>query len=114
LTEGPPSTSHCPDSIVVQIKSQTIRILRGRGECRVRDRKRKNVTVPVGKIDGKKERYASYNTIFDMIRGEVPGVQVTGTSIRIRETWSVNADTEPLFVVNGTPVISIEDIHPRL
>lgn len=102
-----------PDSIVVQIKSQRYEYFEEEVNVGYGTEKRKNVTVPVSKIDGKKDRYASYNTIYEMIRGEVPGVQVTGTSIRIRDSWSVNGETEPLFVVNGTPVISIEGIHPQ-
>jgi len=76
--------------------------------------KRKNLTTSVGKIDGRQERFASYNSIYEMIRGEVPGVVVTGTSVRIREASSIVGSSDPLFVVDGTPVMSIDGIQPQM
>jgi TonB-dependent SusC/RagA subfamily outer membrane receptor len=76
--------------------------------------KRKNLTTSVGKIDGRQERFASYNSIYDMIRGEVPGVVVTGTSVRIREASSITGSNDPLFVVDGTPVMTIDGIQPQM
>lgn len=75
--------------------------------------KRKNLTTPVDKIDATKEKYASYKSIYDLIRGEVPGVQVSGTSILIRSASSVNSGTEPLYIVDGVPVNSLEGIQPQ-
>ena len=48
-----------------------------------------------------------------MIRGEVPGVQVSGTNILIRSASSVIAGTEPLYIVEGVPVNSLEGIQPQ-
>jgi len=48
-----------------------------------------------------------------MIRGEVPGVQVNGNQIVIRGQSSINLTNEPLFVVDGVVVSSIENISPR-
>jgi TonB-dependent SusC/RagA subfamily outer membrane receptor len=76
--------------------------------------KKKDLIVPVGKIDGTKSKYAGYNTIYEMIRGEVPGVQVNGTSIMIRSSTSINSGTEPLFIVDGVPVNTIDNIHPLM
>ena len=76
--------------------------------------KRKNLTTSIDKIDGTRQKYASYQTIFDMIRGEVPGVQVNGRSIIIRSPSSINLSSEPLFVVDGVPVSSIDDIQPLM
>lgn len=75
--------------------------------------KRKNLTSPVGKIDATQDRYSSYRSIYDFIRGELPGVQVNGTNIRIRESSSLLADTEPLFIVDNVPVNSIDDLQPQ-
>ena len=47
-----------------------------------------------------------------MIRGEVPGVQVNGTSIIIQGASSLTLSTEPLFVVDGIVVNSIDYISP--
>ncbi len=75
--------------------------------------KRKSLTTSVGQVDGSNDKYASYNSIYDMLRGEVPGVQVVGHSIMIRDASSATQNTEPLFVVDGTPVMSIENIIPQ-
>ena len=77
-----------------------------------RNAKKNSLTSPVGEIKGTKSKYASYNNIYDMIRGEVPGVAVNGTSIMIRSTTTVNGNTEPKFVVDGVPVNTIDNIQP--
>jgi len=74
--------------------------------------KKKTLTGPVGEIKGNKSKYASYNNIYEMIRGEVPGVYINGTSIMIRSTTTVNGSTEPMFVVDGVPVNTIDNIQP--
>ena len=74
--------------------------------------RKKSMTGTVSKIDGSNPKYASYRSIYDMIRGEVPGVQVSGTSIRIQGASSLMLSTEPLFVVDGMVVNSIGDIQP--
>jgi TonB-dependent SusC/RagA subfamily outer membrane receptor len=76
--------------------------------------KKRDLTTPVGKIDGTNSKYASYRTIYDMIRGELPGVQVNGNKITIQGISSINLSTDPLFVVDGQVVTSIDDIQPFL
>ncbi len=76
--------------------------------------KKKNLTSSVGEIDGTKSKYASYATIYDMLRGEIPGVVVSGTTVYIRNPSSINASNEPLFVVDGVPVMTIDDIQPQM
>ncbi len=76
--------------------------------------KKKELTTPVDQIDGTKLQYSGYNNIYEMIRGRVPGVMVNGTSIMIRGTTSVNLSTEPLLVVDGIPVSTIENIDPQM
>jgi len=76
--------------------------------------KKKTVTGSVGKIDGTQSKYASYNSIYEMLRGEIPGVVVNGNSIMIRGTSTVNAGTEPMFVVDGVPVNTIDNIQPQM
>lgn len=73
---------------------------------------RKDLTNPVGQIDGQNPKYLSYTNIYDMIRGEVAGVQVTGKKITIQGVSSINSGTDPLLVVNGVVVSSIDDISP--
>ena len=76
--------------------------------------KKKDLTTTVSKIDGRNPKYASYQNIYDMIRGEVAGVQVNGKSIRIQGPSSFNLSTEPLFVVDGIVVTSIDEISPQM
>lgn len=55
----------------------------------------------------------SYLDIFDMIKSEVPGVQVVGTSVRLQQgTTSLSSPTETLFVVDGTIVNQIDGLIP--
>lgn len=75
--------------------------------------KKKDLVGPVGTIDASRSRYSGYNNVYDLIRGEVPGVIVNGTSITIRGASSINLSNEPLFVVDGVPVSSIDNIHPQ-
>jgi TonB-dependent SusC/RagA subfamily outer membrane receptor len=76
--------------------------------------KKKELTVPVDQVDGRKLKYSGYNNIYEMIRGRVPGVTVNGTSIMIRGSTSANLSTEPLLVVDGVPVNTIENIDPQM
>jgi TonB-dependent starch-binding outer membrane protein SusC len=72
----------------------------------------KDVSSQVKKIDVQKSRYAGYKTIYELIAAEVPGAIVKGTSVRIDGINSVNP-TDPLFVVDGVIVGSVEDILPH-
>jgi TonB-dependent SusC/RagA subfamily outer membrane receptor len=56
--------------------------------------------------------YAMYTNIYDLIRAKLPGVEVSGSSIRIRGAGSFMADTQPLFVVDGVDVPDISHISP--
>jgi len=75
--------------------------------------KRKDVTTQAKMVDGQDPAFASYQTIYDMIRGRFPGVEVSGKSIKISGSSSLNVSTEPLFVVDGVIVKSIDDISPQ-
>jgi TonB-dependent SusC/RagA subfamily outer membrane receptor len=74
--------------------------------------KKKDLIVPVGQVDARKSKYAAYTNIYELIRGQVPGVQVRGTSIMIRSVNSATMD-EPMFVVDGVPVNTIDNIDPQ-
>jgi TonB-dependent SusC/RagA subfamily outer membrane receptor len=75
--------------------------------------RKKDVTNQTGVIDAQKPEFASYQNIYDMIRGRVPGVEVSGTSIKIMGSSSLNISTEPIFVVDGVIVNTIDDIPPQ-
>jgi len=74
---------------------------------------KKDMTTQSQKIDTRDPSFASYQTIYDMIRGRFPGVEVSGKSIRITGASSLNVSTEPLFVVDGVIVKSIDEISPQ-
>ena len=76
--------------------------------------KKKDLMVPVGKIDATKSKYSGYNNIYELIRGAVPGVEVHGTTIIIRGITTLTGDTDPLFVVDGVPVTTIDNILPDM
>jgi TonB-dependent SusC/RagA subfamily outer membrane receptor len=71
-----------------------------------------NVTKKSGTLNIKDSAVPVYQDIYDMIRGRVAGVEVSGKSIKIRGSNSLNISTEPLFVVDGVIVKDIEDIDP--
>lgn len=70
------------------------------------------LTSSVGVVKSKKGEENYYDNIYDMIKGEVPGVSVVGTSIIIRGPGSFKSSNEPLFVVDGMPVNSVSHILP--
>jgi TonB-dependent SusC/RagA subfamily outer membrane receptor len=75
--------------------------------------RRKDLTTDVGYIDGQADANSGYTNIYEMIQGKVPGVVVTGNKITIRGANSIMLSTDPLFVVDGAVVSSIDNISPR-
>lgn len=75
--------------------------------------KKESLTISVGEVNMDDASKSVYRDIYDMIRSKVPGVVVSGTSITIRGATSIYASNEPLFVVDGTPVSSIDYIDPN-
>lgn len=71
---------------------------------------KENLTSSVGVVEGNSTNH--YRNIYEMIAGKVPGVTVTGTKIIIRGISSFNASTDPLLVVDGQVMQSIDDIPP--
>jgi TonB-dependent SusC/RagA subfamily outer membrane receptor len=102
------SNSILSHNIIPEYKPEEEEINVGYGKMR-----RKNLTSSVSKIYGRDHRYASFNSIFDMLQGSVPGVLVNNGNVRIRGA-PFKAGYEPLFVVDGTPVSSIADIPPQM
>lgn len=74
---------------------------------------KKNLSKNVSEINQNKIKNADhYVTIYDMIRGEVAGVNVNGSTITIRGASSLVLSNEPLLIVNGMPVRSLDHIFP--
>ncbi len=70
------------------------------------------LTSSIGIVKAKRGEENYYNDIYEMIKGELPGVTVAGKSITIRGPGSLQSSNEPLFVVDGTPVNSVSHIVP--
>jgi hypothetical protein len=60
----------------------------------------------------KGKKMNTYNDIYQMIRGEITGVVVSGKSVQVQQGKSFFGTREPLFVVNGAIVNSIDNINP--
>jgi TonB-dependent SusC/RagA subfamily outer membrane receptor len=73
--------------------------------------KQRDLTTSVSKIDGKTGKYSSYNNIYEVLKG-TPGVIVSGTSVKIQGSSSLTLSTEPLYIVDGMTVSSIDNISP--
>lgn len=71
-----------------------------------------NLTTPVNSIKSDGIHTYGYTDIYQYIAGKVPGVQVHGKSINIQGATSFSASTEPLFVLDGMIVPSIDDVNP--
>jgi TonB-linked SusC/RagA family outer membrane protein len=76
--------------------------------------KKRFTTGAISKVDGESLRNANQTTVESALQGRIAGVQVTTSdamagspvSIRIRGTSSIVASSEPLYVVDGVPVVS--------
>ena len=70
--------------------------------------RKKDITKPVTKSDVSGNEYASFSSIYEILR-TIPGLRVSGNSVTIR-----GGSSNPLFVVNGTTVNSISGINPSM
>lgn len=55
-----------------------------------------------------------FANIYEMIKGRIPGVTVTGNKIVIRGVKTLMGSSDPLFVVDGIIRNNIDDIQPNL
>ena len=78
------------------------------------NQKKSDVTGAVSVADLKRVSEIPLSSVDQVLNGRVGGVQITqssgqagaGTSIRIRGSNSINGNNEPLFVVDGFPIIN--------
>jgi TonB-dependent starch-binding outer membrane protein SusC len=73
----------------------------------------KNLLTPASTIDGRNGKYAAYKDIYEILKG-TPGVIVRGNSVQIQGPTSINSGTEPLFVIDGMAVETIDGISPSM
>ena len=75
--------------------------------------RRDALSTNVSKVDVDNNKRIHYQNIYEMMKGEVPGVQVSGRSIRIQGISSMNLSNEPLFIVNGMATADVSNIPPN-
>ena len=71
---------------------------------------KKDITTSVSKIEVQNDKNTSYQNIYQMLQRD-PSVQVSGSKIVIRGISSIN-NTDPLLIVDGMVVPSIDHISP--
>lgn len=82
--------------------------------------RRKDLTGAIASLSGKELEKIPVANAAEALTGRIPGVQVTTVDgqpgaeivIRVRGGGSVTQDNSPLFIVDGFPVSSINDIAP--
>jgi TonB-dependent SusC/RagA subfamily outer membrane receptor len=77
----------------------------------------KNSIYQISKVDTVYKKYATYNSIYDLIRGELMGEGVRvdpGNNIIIEGSNTIIGPTSPLMVVDGMIVGSIDYVHPQM
>jgi len=72
---------------------------------------KKQLTTTIRKIDVGNTNNASYQSIYEMLQVD-PSIQISGKKITIRGLGTINS-TDPLLIVNGIPVSSVDDISPQ-
>ncbi len=76
--------------------------------------KKNQFTQSVDKIDVTETDYSSYNNIYDLLRSKAPSVEVIGDKVYIRGVSTLVGGTDPLFIVDGCIIESIENIQPNI
>ena len=72
--------------------------------------KKKDSTASTSTL--KFKRGSGYTNIYEYLQGRVAGVEVNGTTIRIRGERSINSSNDPLLIVDGMAVSDISGISP--
>ncbi|MBL7978792.1 MAG: TonB-dependent receptor plug domain-containing protein [Bacteroidetes Order II. Incertae sedis bacterium] len=79
------------------------------GKATEENRDRSRDTMNISTVSGQEVYDRPVANVVEMLRGRVPGVQVIPTAggyqIRIRGVNSIQGDNEPLFVLDGVPLI---------
>lgn len=76
---------------------------------------KKVMSSKVSTVEGQKSRYAAYQNVYDMIRGELPNVQVVDGKIRVRGSYdTISGSIDALILVDGVETSSVAGIVPRL
>ena len=72
-----------------------------------------HLTTSVSNVKVKKHESQTYSSMYDYLRGRVPGVQVTADNrIIIRGIGTNSGNTDPLILVDGVEVTDLSTIDP--
>jgi TonB-dependent SusC/RagA subfamily outer membrane receptor len=71
--------------------------------------KKKDLLTPVYSQDLNENKYTTYKDIYEILR-TIPGVEVSGRNITIQGVSTLTSSTEPLYVVDGMTVSSLDGI----
>jgi len=74
---------------------------------------KKDLATGAGNIDGQNSKFASCQSVYDIIKMEVPGATVVGSQVTLRGVGTINGKSDPLFLVDGIEVKDLENISPR-
>lgn len=81
--------------------------------------KKSDITGAIASVDTDKAKNIPTTSLAEMLRGAAPGIQVNlnnaapggSSSILIRGRHSLSGDNSPLYIVDGVPMSSIDDIN---
>ncbi len=77
---------------------------------------KEDLTFAVSNLQQYNSEFSNYSSIYDLLRGRFPGVEVINTpggpTIQVRGTNSLTLSGEPLFIVDGIPVDDISSLEP--
>jgi len=81
--------------------------------------KRSDITGALSSVDVEKAQGIPTTSVAEMLRGSAPGVQVNvgsaapggSSSILIRGRHSLSGDNAPLYILDGVPMSSIDDVN---
>lgn len=81
--------------------------------------KRGDITGAISSVDAEKAKTVPTSSVAEMLRGAAAGIQVNvgsaapggSSSILIRGRHSLSGDNTPLYIVDGVPMSSIDDVN---
>lgn len=98
-------------NLVFRGREKDVNVAIGNGYIRKED-----LTFAVSNLQQDNSEFSNYSSIYDLLRGRFPGVEVintpAGKTIQVRGTNSLTLAGEPLFIVDGIPVDDISSIEP--
>ena len=75
---------------------------------------RDHVTTSVSNVKVRKHEAQTYSSMYDYLRGRVPGVQVTSDNRIIIRGIGTNSDSfDPLILVDGVEITDLSTIDPQ-